>query len=75
MDKMVRITNAWTGEIVAACTTYEQAKEFIVAEAARDNCGMFRFWEIDGVEHYDVGPRVYAIQDISSNAENTIDEA
>lgn len=75
MDKMVRITNAWTGEIVAACTTYEQAKEFIVAEAKRENYGMFRFWKINGAEHYDVGPRVYAIQDISSNAENTIDEA
>ncbi len=75
MDRMVRITNAWTGEIVAACTTYEQAKKFIAAEAKRENYGIFRFWEEDGVEYYDVSARVYAMQDISSNAENTIDEA
>ena len=75
MDKMVRITNAWTGEIIAACTTYEQAKEFIVAEAKRENYGIFRCWKEDGVEYYDVSARVYAMQDGSSNAENTIDEA
>ena len=31
--------------------------------------------EIDGVEYYDVSARVYAMQDVSSNAKNTIDEA
>ena len=29
----------------------------------------------DGVEYYDVSARVYAMQDVSSNVENTIDEA
>lgn len=34
----------------------------IVAEAAcRDNYGMYRYWEIDGVEYYDCGPKTFKV--------------
>lgn len=31
------------------------------AAALRDNYGMFRYWEIDGVEYYDCGPKTFKV--------------
>lgn len=35
------------------------AKEFVVDTANEHNCGIFRYYEIDGIHHYDCGPMTF----------------
>ena len=40
----------------------DAALNIIKDYALRHNWGMFRHWEIDGVEYYDCGPRTFTIK-------------
>ena len=37
----------------------QDAKDFVMAVAERDNCCVFRCYEVDGTHHYDCGPKTF----------------
>jgi hypothetical protein len=39
----------------------DDVKDIVGEHARRDNYGMFRYWEIDGVEFYDCGPKTFKV--------------
>ena len=55
------IYNAYDKEAVASFPTREEAIKWMTDRAAEWNYGIYRTWTIDGLEYYDVGPRVYCI--------------
>ena len=42
--------------------TYAEAKQMICNIALKYNCGLTRSWVVDGVEYWDIGPRVFNIR-------------
>lgn len=44
--------------------TKENIKKFICDQAAKLNCGLYRFWYIAPFSYYDCGPVVYKVNAI-----------
>lgn len=42
--------------------TYTEAEQVIRNMALKYNCGLARNWIVDGVEYWDIGPRVFNIR-------------
>ena len=49
---------------VVAFNTEDEVANFITSEADRLNYGLYRWWSIDNVDYYDVGPHIYAVHKI-----------
>lgn len=45
--------------------TEDQVHNFIADQANELNYGMYRWWTIDGIDFYDVGPCIYAVHTVA----------
>ncbi len=59
---MTVVYNAFGLETANSFETREEAIKWMTDLAAAWNCGIYRTWTANGLEYFDVGPRVYCIK-------------
>lgn len=59
MNKQLQMVEIKCGEKSWLFADVQDAKEFVLAAAAQDNYGVFRYYAIDGVHYYDCGPKTF----------------
>lgn len=60
---MVTIYNSYSHEIARFCIDMDEAMKWIASQANQLNYGVYRSWTTNGKTFYDVGPRVYYIEE------------
>lgn len=61
MDYEIYILASGPNDEYVGTFSEEAAKEIVYENAQMYNYGMFRYWEIDDVKYYDVGPKTYKL--------------
>ena len=59
MNKQLQMVEIKWGEKSFFFGDATDAKEFVVNTANEYNCGIFRYYEVDGIHHYDCGPMTF----------------
>lgn len=54
----------YTKEVVNFFPTYQEAINWICGQAAELNYGVYRTWPNEGGKCFDVGPRVYFLEEV-----------
>lgn len=59
MNKQLQMVEIKCGTKSWLFADVQDAKDFVMDAAAQDNCSVFRYYEVDGIHHYDCGPRTF----------------
>jgi hypothetical protein len=59
MNKQLQMVEIKCGTKSWLFADVQDAKDFVMAAAAQDNCSVFRYFEVDGIHHYDCGPKTF----------------
>ena len=65
MKYLIYQSFAAASDPVVAFDTEKEVANFIVSEADRLIYCLYRWWSIDNVDYYYVGPRIYAVHKIN----------
>lgn len=65
MKYLIYQSFASASQPVKVFDTEDQVRIFITDQANELNYGLYRWWTIDNVDYYDVGPCIYAVHTIA----------
>ena len=64
MVVVYKLCSGPSDEFVGVMDRDTAMKDYIFKGAEEYNCGMYRYWEVDGYKYYDVGPITYKVAEI-----------